>query len=96
MSASFREHLRLCLLRFLEGAPAYRANSSILQGEAERFGLAATRDQVKAELAWLDEQGLVHKEDLVGLVVAQLTERGLDVSMGRAGCPGVRKPSPRA
>ena len=57
--SAFSEHLRLSLLRLLSGAPGYHANSSILHAEAKRFGLAATRDQVKTELAWLQEQGAV-------------------------------------
>ena len=95
MSSSFHEHLRLCLLRFLEGAPSYRANSSILHTEVDKFGLSATRDQVKTELRWLAEQNLVKTEELGSLVVAQLTERGQDVSNGRTHTPGVQRPAPR-
>ena len=69
----FIQHLRLTLLRFLLGAPSYRANSSILHNVADQYGLAATRDQIKAQLAWLKEQDLVATEDFVGLVVAALT-----------------------
>lgn len=97
MSANvFEQHLRLCLLRFLLSAPNYRANSSILHQVADSYGLAATRDQVKAQLAWLKEQSLVETEALMGLVVASLTERGEDVADGRATCPGVQRPSPKA
>ena len=93
----FREHLRLSLLRMLEGAPGYTANSSILHQVVGDFGLSATRDQVKTELTWLHEQNLVRKRELEigGLVVASLTDRGLDVAEGRASCPGVQRPSPR-
>lgn len=94
MSSVFQEHLRISILRLLSGAPAYRANSSILHGETTRFGLAASRDQVKTEMAWLAEQGLIVTEDVGGMVVATLTERGLDVAEGRAVQPGVQRPSP--
>jgi hypothetical protein len=94
--SAFTEHLRLTLLRFMAGAPEYRASSSILQDEARRFGLAATRDQVKTELNWLAEQGLAKTEDLGALTVAELTERGLDVAEGRAHQHGVQRPAPRA
>lgn len=96
MSALFNEHLRLCLLRFLLSAPSYRANSSILHQVADTFGLSATRDQIKAQLAWLKEQSLVETEELMGLVVASLTERGQDVAGGRATCPGVQRPGPKS
>jgi hypothetical protein len=58
-------------------------------------GLTPTRDQIKTELAWLAEQQLVTSEDHAGLVVATLTERGLDVAEGRTVVPGVQRPSPR-
>lgn len=94
MSAVFTAHLRLSLLRTLAGAPGYRANSSILHSVTSEFGLVASRDQIKTELAWLAEQGLVDNQDLMGLTVATLTERGLDVAEGRAMAPGVQRPSP--
>ena len=56
---AFNEHLRLSILRLLSGAPKWTADSSVLHAEANRFGLAATSDQIKNELAWLDEQGAV-------------------------------------
>ena len=90
----FQEHLRLTLLRALTGAPGYKANSSILHSVACEFGLDATRDQIKTELAWLAEQGLLKTADIGGLVVASLTDRGLDVAEGRAMAPGVQRPSP--
>ena len=91
----FLQHLRLTLLRFLLGAPSYRANSSILHNVADQYGLAATRDQIKGQLAWLAEQSLIKTEDLLGLTIATLTERGLDVAEGRATCPGVQRPGPK-
>lgn len=91
----FREHLRLTVLRLLAGAPCYRANSSIIHQVVNDFGFAATRDQVRAELAWLVEQGLVATQDLQGLIVATMTERGCDVAEGRAITPGVQRPTPK-
>lgn len=93
--STIRDHLRLTLLRLLVGAPGYRTNSSILSQEVIAFGFEATRDQVKTELGWLAEQGLVAAETLMGLVVATLTERGLDVAEGRAVVAGVQRPAPR-
>lgn len=94
--SAFTEHLRLSILRLLEGAPAYRANSSIIHGEVNRFGLAASRDQVKTELSWLAEQALVRAETVGDMVVAELTDRGVDVATGRAVVPGVQRPAARA
>jgi hypothetical protein len=89
------QHLRITLLRLLEGQAAYKANSSLLSDGADAMGLTVTRDRVKTELAWLGEQGLVRAETLEnGLVVATLTERGLDVASGRVRVPGVKAPAP--
>lgn len=89
----FQRHLRLMLLRYLNESPQYAANSSLLHALAAQFGLPATRDQVKTELAWLAEQRLVRTEEMTGMVVATLTERGVDVAEGRTVVPGVQKPS---
>jgi hypothetical protein len=43
-----------------------------------------SRDQIKSELRWLEEQGLVTVEDIETVLVARLTERGADVAAGRA------------
>ena len=91
----FAAHLRLTFLRVLDGAPACRANSSILQSAAHDLGLDASRDQVRTELAWLAEQRLVTVEEIGHLVVATLTERGGDVAGGRATVPGVQRPTPK-
>lgn len=92
----FSEHMRIALLRVLVGAPACKANSSILHSAMDALGLTATRDQIRSELAWLAEQRLVTTaEPGAGLVVATLTERGHDVAEGRTIAPGVQRPTPK-
>ena len=91
-SAHLTEDRRLVLLRLLAELPVYRANSSVLNVALERFGHATTRDQVRTELRWLEEQGLVSIEDMGPVLVATATERGLDVARGRAVVPGVARP----
>ncbi len=95
MSDTFTQHLRLTILRLLHGAPAYTANSSILHSAIVQFGFEASRDQVRTELAWLKEQGCISTRDVEGLVVARLTERGLDCADGRCRIPGIQPPTPR-
>jgi Fe2+ or Zn2+ uptake regulation protein len=93
----FARHLRLTILRLLAEAPGYALNSSILTDAVEAVGLAASRDQVRGEIAWLAEQGLAEASELPGgLIVAKLTERGGDVASGRATVPGVQRPTPKA
>lgn len=87
-----RRDQRLVLLRILAEMPAYRSNSSVLTGALHSFGHAASRDQIKTELHWLGEQGLVHVEDLDSILIVTLTERGSDVAAGRSRVPGVNQP----
>ena len=49
---------------------------------------------MNADAAWLEEQGLVSCEDLGGIIVVKITQRGLDVAEGRAVIPGVKRPGP--
>ena len=99
---SFAETLqadrRLVILRLLEQSPGYALNSSILSTGLDEMGHSVSRDQVSTELSWLQEQGLVTVETVPTqtkkILVAKLTERGLDVQAGRATVPGVKRPSP--
>lgn len=92
----FTKHLRLSILLVLAEAPAYSANDSVVAMAVESMGLAASRDRVRTELVWLEEQGLIScSEPAARVKVATLTERGADVAGGRSTCPGVQRPSPK-
>lgn len=87
-----RQDQRLVMLRLLAELPGYTSNSSVLVQLLEQFGHVMTRDQVKTELAWLAEQGLVTTDDAGSVLMAKITERGADVAAGRARQPGVKRP----
>lgn len=92
----FAKHLRLVVLRLLHEASGYRLNSSVLTDAANAHGLAASRDQMRGQIAWLAEQGLLTTDEpAAGLVVATLTERGADIVEARGQHPGVQRPSPK-
>lgn len=86
------EDQRLLLLRILNEMPGYQSNSSVLVTGLEHYGHAVSRDQVKTQLVWLEEQCLVKLQQLETVTVATLTERGMDVATGRARVPGVKRP----
>ncbi len=88
------KHRRLTILRALNEAPGYTANESLLNAVCNDFGVTTNRDQMAAELAWLEEQQLISLEDIAGLKVARITERGQDVAAGKASHPGVKRPGP--
>ncbi|EPA9110270.1 VpaChn25_0724 family phage protein [Serratia plymuthica] len=87
-----REDQRLVMLRFLAEMPSYSSNSSVIYQALTRYGHAPSRDQVKTELRWLEDQGLLRVDDIETVLVARLTERGADVAAGRAIVPGVKRP----
>lgn len=94
MKEMLQKDRRLVMLRVLNESAGYTANDSILDCGLDAYGHFVSRDLVKAELAWLEEQGLVSNEDLKGTIVSTLTQRGLDVATGQSTHPGVKRPSP--
>ena len=94
---SFKNHLiedmRLVVLRTLSEMSSYRLNSSVLHSFITRYGHSFSRDQLRTELHWLAEQGLiVIEENIENVLVVKLTERGADVASGLV-ITGVKRPS---
>lgn len=85
---------RLQILQLLAESPGYRANQFLLQSALDTFGHTVSMDRVKADLAWLAEQGLIVIGELGDVQIPALTDRGLDVAQGRAIAPGVKRPRP--
>ncbi len=93
MYADFlRKDMRQVLLRILLELPGYRSNSSLLAAMLQQLGHTPTRDQVKTELRWLAEQGLISIDEVASVLVCTLSERGQDVGEGRAVVDGVARP----
>ena len=95
---SFKNHLiedmRLVVLRTLSEMPSYRLNSSVLHSFITRYGHSFSRDQLRTELHWLAEQGLiVIEESIENVLVVKMTERGSDVASGLVVTHGVKRPS---
>ena len=91
----WRKHLRITILKLMLPAQGYSTNESILHGHLPRLSFNCTRDQVRTELNWLAQQGLINVEDVDGLLVASLTTEGVDVAEGRGTHPDVQRPSPK-
>lgn len=89
-----RQHARLAILRFAEGAPKYTTNASMLAQMLPRIGISYTRDQVVTELHWLAEQGMVTLEDHGPILVATATVRGVEIALGVARHPDIQRPRP--
>lgn len=92
------EDQRLVLLRILSELPGYTANTSVLHTLITNLAHVISRDELRTQVAWLHEQGLIEAEPIDGVdgvLMVRLVERGGDVAQGRATVPGVKKPGPR-
>jgi len=85
---------RLSILLLLLASPAGAGNEALLHAALPDFGHSPSSDQIRVDLAWLAEQGLLATRETHGLVVATLTSRGQDAAEGRAVVPGVKRPRP--
>lgn len=91
-STFMAEDRRLVILRVLAELPAYRTNSFLLQTLLSKWGHDPSSDQVKTDLTFLQEQGLVTVVTVESVYIATLTTRGADVAAGRITTPGVKRP----
>lgn len=95
---TFTQHLeedrRLTILVLLADAAGYQANQFLLLSALDTFGHVVSMDRLRADLAWLAEQGLATVGTTAAVEIATLTARGLDVAQGRAVHPGVKRPRP--
>lgn len=70
------------------------SNESFITMALHSFGhTSVSRDQVRTYFAWLKEQGLISLEEISGIMIARLTERGFEVEQGHVITPGVKRPS---
>lgn len=89
------EDRRLSVLLVLEQTPGYSTNAFLLRDAVDQiYGHSASLDQVKNDIGWLAEQGLVESRTTGDVVLAKLTARGADVAAGRSVVHGVKKPMP--
>ncbi|EXI92116.1 MAG: hypothetical protein AW12_00859 [Candidatus Accumulibacter sp. BA-94] len=94
-----REEARLQMLVCLAGAPDYTVADSVLQAALRDQGVSVSLAALRGDLSWLDEQGMLVTQrpgGAMGLTIATLTTRGLDVAHGLSFPPGVARPRPGA
>lgn len=89
------EHQRLSILHALAAMDGYSTNNGIIQTVCAQYGNSMTLDKIATHLHWLKEQGLINLDAHESYTVATLTQRGLDVELGRATVPGIKRPAPR-
>lgn len=85
---------RLLILRALAAAEGYALGERLVASFLRSMGHAVSRAALTADLDWLASQELAQLQRADGLVIARLTDRGLDVAEGRERHPCVRRPEP--
>jgi len=86
--------MRLVMLRSM-AEDGNSLNESMLQSVLELFGHSVSRDKVRTEMRWLEEQDLIHVDSVAGVLVGRLTGRGDDVAAGRCRLDGIKCPRPK-
>jgi hypothetical protein len=94
LAETIAENRRLCILRTLETAPSFTANDSLLHTIVGEFGLPCSRDQVRSDIVWLRDQGLVTVDEVSAVYIVRATQRGCDVALGNTTVPGVKRRGP--
>lgn len=87
-------HRRITILKVLSESQEYRCGDALLWDLVATY-VPSTRDQIRSDLAWLAENGLVSLRVISTATIATMTERGGDIAAGRSTDPGVARPSPR-
>lgn len=85
---------RLVLLQALHEAPDYALRETILIRLLEGERLAIGQHELRTELRWLADRGLVDVEFHDDVQAARITARGLDAAVGRTEVDGVARPRP--
>ncbi len=86
---------RLTILRALANETDYRLNDTLLMRTLEAFAIKRGRGYLRNQLRWLEQEASAVKLHEVGTVmIAELTETGLDHVERRVVLDGVLKSSP--
>lgn len=89
-----RRHARLAILRAISEQSDQRWNSVQLREDLElRSAINKPREWVHDELRWLAEMGAVTLSEHANVLIAMLTQKGLDHLSGRIAISGVAGPA---
>lgn len=85
------ENRRGAMLYFLADDAQYSMNTYLLLSALSDVGYARYLNEVNDDAAWMEEQGLVTREETEDMTIITLTRRGLDVAQGALWVPGVKR-----
>lgn len=85
------EDQRRHILEVLEQDAGYSHNENVIRRALSSIGHAVSSDKLLNELNWLQEQGFVELDEVMGLTIAKLTKRGADIAIGAAHAHGIAR-----
>lgn len=93
-----QEQTRLAMLQVLQGQGVDGLNRDVLFAELYQLAVPGTEAQLRSELDWLAQAGLVSLDSLLAgaVIVAKLTLEGDEVCKRRRTVPGVAAPKFKA
>lgn len=95
ISEILRADARRTILQALTEDRGYSLNHAILRRIVDRAAaITLSDDEVRAHLAWLEDQGAVTTEQAPPFTIARLTDFGLSLAKGYATLAGVSRPAP--
>ncbi len=86
-----RAERRRYILDILDRSQPSKLNHRSVAVILEQYGLRPADEELRRDLQWLYQTGLVELEHLDNLVLTALTERGRDVSAGRLRIDGISR-----
>lgn len=94
-ASQFAAAHRRAVLEVLAAQPGSAANDATVVGLLSGLGILISHEEAREHLAWLGERGLVEPHQISDhLLVATLTQRGLDACEGRLQVDGVQRRPP--
>ena len=90
-SETLRAARRWWILRILDELPNREANLGVVSDGLRHYGIGATQDVIRTDLAWLQEQGYLQVRYADQLWIPVLTARGAEVAAGTVLAPGVAR-----
>ncbi|MDD9910198.1 MAG: hypothetical protein OXR62_10950 [Ahrensia sp.] len=91
----FDHEARLIIMRSLSAQSNYSLNSSMLEAELECWGIAKGRAYVHTQLRYLEQDvSAVRLKDVGSVLIATLTQVGLEHVKGVRILDGIKRPSP--
>ena len=89
-----QEDRRYQILYMLSKEPDYAMNDDLMQKALKMIGHGVDPDLLKADLHWLQMQGLIKNSEVGRFIVSKINRRGISVAEGDAFIPGISRSTP--